>query len=155
MKLKHTKFQIVMEVFGLVLLAAMFLFVILKWNELPDKIPGHYNALGEIDRWGNKSEILFVPIISTILYLSLLIISFFPSIWSLPSYREENKERVYRCTRSLLIFMNVEIVALFFYVTIYQTTLQPLPALFLPVFLTVIFGTLIFFLVRLFKLGKR
>lgn len=28
---------------------------------LPDQIPGHYNAMGEIDRWGSKFEVLIFP----------------------------------------------------------------------------------------------
>ena len=28
---------------------------------LPDKIPAHYNAAGEVDRWGSKYEMLIFP----------------------------------------------------------------------------------------------
>jgi len=29
----------------------------------PDRIPAHWNALGEVDRWGSKYELLLVPVV--------------------------------------------------------------------------------------------
>lgn len=43
-------------------------------NFMPDKIPVHYNGVGEIDRWGSKLEMFIFPIImiifNLIMYLS-------------------------------------------------------------------------------------
>lgn len=33
---------------------------------LPEQIPGHYSLGGEVDRWGSKYEIFFMPIITVL-----------------------------------------------------------------------------------------
>lgn len=45
-----------------------FLVTIVFWFFLPDSIPAHYNALGEIDRWGSKYEMIIIPIASLVMY---------------------------------------------------------------------------------------
>ena len=40
-----------------------FVYLAYIWNELPKEVPMHWNASGEIDRWGNKIEILMPLII--------------------------------------------------------------------------------------------
>ena len=54
-----------------VVLLGMILGPILFWGCLPEQIPGHYNGAGEIDRWGDKWELLLLPVFGTILYLFL------------------------------------------------------------------------------------
>lgn len=56
---------------GIVLLP--FLYLALLWNRLPDKVPMHYNIHGEVDRYGDKSELLLIPILLPLLtYLIFL-----------------------------------------------------------------------------------
>lgn len=55
----------------LALLAEGFLLPALLWGRIPKQIPGHYNAAGEIDRWGSKWELFLLPVFSVILYLLL------------------------------------------------------------------------------------
>ena len=38
-----------------------------------DLIPAHYNAAGQIDRWGNKSELLIFPITTIIIGIIFLV----------------------------------------------------------------------------------
>lgn len=38
-------------------------YLFINWSVLPEKVPAYYNALGEVDRWGSKGEILILPII--------------------------------------------------------------------------------------------
>ena len=156
MKLKYTKFQIALETIGLLLLVGMIVFVYTQWNQIPQQVPMHYNAMGEIDSWGSKYEIFFLPAISILLYVFITAVSFFPHIWNVPvKITDENKEGVYISTKDLLLFLKVEILTSFFYINYHTVTAQPLPIIFLPVFMIIIFGTLIFFIVRTIRLGKR
>ncbi|MFB5285398.1 DUF1648 domain-containing protein [Peribacillus sp. Hz7] len=34
------------------------IFLIIIWGTLPEEVPAHYNALGEVGRWGSKWELL-------------------------------------------------------------------------------------------------
>ena len=46
------------------------------WNELPRKVPMHWNINGEIDRYGDKSELIIIPLLLPLLvYLIFLVIS--------------------------------------------------------------------------------
>jgi uncharacterized membrane protein len=156
LKLKYTKFQIVMEIISLLILIGMFLLILIRWGELPDKIPGHYNYKGEIDRWGNKSEIITVPIISFFLYLLLTITVRFPSIWNVPvQVTDKNKELVYGCIKSMVIMLKAEVMTNFFFLTYNDIETKPLSSDYLQVILTVVFGTLIFFILRMVRLSKR
>ena len=156
MKIKYTTFQVALEIIGLLLMLGMILFICIKWSQIPDLVPGHYNAMGEIDRWGSKIEIIILPLISIFIYAMLTGFSFFPETWNIPvKISDFNKETIYKCTRSFLIFMKVEVVGMFFYITYFTVTTQPLPSYFLPVQLLVIFGTLIYFIILISKTEKK
>ncbi|MBL4642161.1 MAG: SdpI family protein [Flavobacteriaceae bacterium] len=62
-----------LPVIAIVLLPFFYLAFI--WNTLPDKVPMHWNLQGEIDRFGNKSELILIPVLLPLLiYVILLII---------------------------------------------------------------------------------
>lgn len=155
MKLKYTKFQMILEALGAAALVGMWGYVLLKWNTVPEKIPMHYNALGEIDRWGGKNEMVVLPIIGLLLYALLTVVIFFPSIWNVPGkVTEENRERVYGSMKSMLVLMKAEMVVCFFYITYAVINAQSLSSWFLPIMLGAIVGTLVFFIVAAAKNAK-
>ena len=52
-----------------------FVYLAYIWNELPSKVPVHWNIHGEIDRYGNKSELILIPILLPLLvYLIFLVV---------------------------------------------------------------------------------
>lgn len=60
-------------IIGIVLLP--FIYLAFLWNQLPKLIPVHWNINGEIDRYGNKTELLLIPILLPLLtYLIFLVI---------------------------------------------------------------------------------
>ncbi|SHI82176.1 Protein of unknown function [Clostridium amylolyticum] len=155
MKTKYSKFQLFLEIIGAAILISFFIFLVKSWSSIPERIPGHYNAAGVVDRWGNKNEILMLPIIGAILYLGLTIITFFPQIWNVPMpQNQENKEAVYKCMKTMLISLKVEITAMFFYITFHSVNSMDLPIAFLPIVLLIIFGSLTYFIVRSYRLSK-
>lgn len=60
--------QKILEGLSLAVLAGMFLGPLLFWGWIPDRIPGHYNAAGEITRWGSKGELFLLPVVSVFMY---------------------------------------------------------------------------------------
>ena len=50
---------------GIVLLP--FLYLAYVWNQLPEQVPLHYNIKGEVDRYGDKSELILIPILLPLL----------------------------------------------------------------------------------------
>ncbi len=155
-KLKYTRLQIILEVIGILILAAMFIFLFLNWGSIPEKIPGHYNALGQVDRWGNKLELLILPIVSILLYLLLTIIGLFPSVWNVPvEVTDQNREIVYSNLKTMLILLKAVVLGIFFWLNYNSMHARPLPVYFLPVVLAVAFGTPIFFTIRVSRLVKK
>ncbi|HUH27878.1 SdpI family protein [Gelidibacter sp.] len=52
-----------------------FIYLAYIWNHLPEKVPVHWNSLGEIDRYGEKIELLLIPILLPLLvYVIFLIV---------------------------------------------------------------------------------
>ena len=139
----------------MLILISTIALLIFRWGELPSKIPGHYNIAGEVDRWGNKIELIIVPIFSIVLYLLFTVIIFFPSIWNMPvSVTDRNKEKVYSCVKSMLQLMKVEIMAIFFWINYNSMEAKSMHPMFLPILLLVVFGTLTYYLVKTVKLSK-
>jgi uncharacterized membrane protein len=156
MKLKYTKLQIGLELTALLLVVSFILFVSVQWDQLPQRIPGHFNAMGEVDRWGNKREFLMLPIIGALLYLFMTVISFFPQTWNVPvKVTERNKAAVYQCVKSTLILIKIELLAVLFYITAYIANAQALPIAFLPVMLTIVVGTTLFSIIWMYRAGKK
>lgn len=69
------KFNFKKELPFIIIALLPFVYLAFIWNTLPEQIPMHWNASGEIDRWGNKIELLFILLlISGIGYLLMLIL---------------------------------------------------------------------------------
>ncbi len=57
------------------LLAVMFVLAATTWRVTPDRIPMHWNAVGQVDGWGGKFEgLLAVPLVALGIYLLLLLV---------------------------------------------------------------------------------
>lgn len=44
------------------------------WNRLPEKVPMHWNLNGEIDRYGTKTELIFISILLPLIVYGLFLI---------------------------------------------------------------------------------
>lgn len=52
-----------------------FVYLAYTWNQLPEKVPMHWNVKGEVDRYGNKVELLLIPILLPLLvYVIFLVV---------------------------------------------------------------------------------
>lgn len=153
---KSSTAQRVWEVIGLVLIISFILYTVIAWSSVPGLIPGHFNATGAVDRWGDRIEVIGVPVVAVLLYAGLTWVSFHPKIWNVPSFEEEeNNDHVYRTTRTMLIAIKVQLSASFFYVSYSQVNAMHLHPLYLPVFLGTLFGTLAFCIIRMYRVPKK
>ena len=79
------------------------LLLIFIWGDLPDKVPAHYNAIGEVDRWGSKMELLVLPIIGAFLALFMQLFEKFPETHNYPErLNEENAQEFYLLSRKMM-----------------------------------------------------
>lgn len=54
------KFNFKKELPFIIIALLPFVYLAFIWNNLPKQIPMHWNASGEIDRFGNKKELIFM-----------------------------------------------------------------------------------------------
>lgn len=58
----------------MVIVLLPFAYLAYIWNQLPQQVPVHWNIRGEIDRYGDKTELIWIPVVLPLLvYLILLI----------------------------------------------------------------------------------
>ena len=155
MEIKHNKLDTIAEVFCMILLIVTTLYTIYMYIQLPEKIPIHYNAAGVIDRYGNKLEIFILLILTWVMYIGLSLVTRVPQFWNTGvSVTAENKDRVYRILKNMLKIIKMEIIVIFCYLIYNTTTLYNLPKWFVPVFLVLLFSTMLISFIVLIKKAK-
>lgn len=155
MEIKHNKLDTIAEVFCMILLIVTTLYTIYIYIQLPEKIPIHYNAAGVIDRYGNKLEIFILLIVTWVMYIGLSLVTRVPQFWNTGvSVTAENKDRVYRILKNMLKIIKMEIIVIFCYLIYNTTTLYNLPKWFVPVFLVLLFSTMLISFIVLIKKAK-
>lgn len=155
MEIKHNKLDIIAEIFCMFLLIVTTLYTIYMYIQLPEKIPIHYNAAGVIDRYGNKLEIFILLIVTWVMYIGLSLVTRVPQFWNTGvSVTAENKDRVYRILKNMLKIIKMEIIVIFCYLIYNTTTLYNLPEWFVPVFLVLLFSTMLISFIVLIKKAK-
>jgi uncharacterized membrane protein len=139
--------------FGVLLLH--YAFVLIHYDDLPKIIPTHFNAAGTPDSFGAKSSILILPIINIIIYIGLTVLSRFPHIHNyMVNITEENAVFQYTNSIQMLSVVKLIISILFAFIT-YSTIaialgkLQGLGIWFLPIFITVLFSTIGYFIYKM------
>jgi uncharacterized membrane protein len=154
-QLKTTLYHKVIFILSVCIIVGTFLYLFIVWSQLPDKVPGHFNGAGEIDRWGSKYELIAIPIISLFMFLGISLMEKYPSVWNTGvTVTEENKERVYREVKNMIVTLKLLIPLTFTFITVYASLAKPLPSWYLPVDLTLIFGSMIYFLLLIYRRSK-
>ena len=150
MPIKRSKYDVTINLICLLLLFGLVVYLLINWSDIPDKIPGHYNAMGEVDRWGNKGELLFLPIIGWIMYIGITVLEHFPQVWNTGvTVTEENKARIYPILKNIIGTTKLLVVGVFVILDINSALAKSLPIWFLPIFLVLMFGSIIFSVVKL------
>lgn len=81
-----------------------FIYLAFIWNVLPEQVPIHWNANGEIDGWGSKATLLIIPFILPVLIY--VILSLVPKID--PKQKiEATSKKFYNIKLLLTLFMSV------------------------------------------------
>ncbi len=106
---------------------------------------------------GEAKPAIIVPVAMCIaIYMFITVLSFFPDTWNVPvQITAENKEKVYQYTMNLVILLKIELIIIFFSLTYYTANAQTLPIIFLPILILILFSTIIFYVMKTGRLGKR
>ncbi len=155
MKRKGIVVQISAEFITIILLLAMGAYLRFSWSDIPDQVPGHYNIAGQVDRWGNKSELLAIPIICGVLYVLLTLVTYYPPLWNLPlNIGKEDKAKTISLIKNMMCIMKAEMVLCFGYISFQGIRLQPLSPYFTLLSLLVLAITFGIYLFRIYNTSK-
>lgn len=151
-KIETTNYHRLMQILSFSILIGTFIFLAVYWNNIPDKVPAHYNAFGEINRFGKKSELLFCPIIALTIYLGISILERYPKAWNTGvNITPENRNFVYTQLKNMIITEKFAVVFTFSFITAMSALSLPLPSWFLPMDLLIVFLPIIYYGIKSFK----
>lgn len=156
-KLELTGIDKAIEIAGWLSVSVIWVFTVINYNNLPDIIPIHFNAVGEADGFGEKTNILTLPIIATIIFVGLALLNKYPHIFNYPTnITKENAQRQYTIATKLIRYLNLITVLIFGYIAF--TTIQNakgqvdgLGVWFLPLSMGIVFIPIIYAIVKLTK----
>ncbi len=145
--------------FGISVLSVlgMLTLLVLNYGELPDKIPMHFDANGNADRYGNKGEIWMLPVIGMALQALLWGLSRIPHTFNYAvKITEENAAKQYQFSVKM---MRVLAAIIGFSITFIvweiikgaKANTSELNPFFLPLFIATILGTLGYFIGKSLK----
>ena len=156
-KLKLNHADKAVEVIGWLSVFYLWYLVIANYNILPDIIPIHHNAAGEIDNFGEKSNILTLPLIATIIYVGLTFLNRFPHIFN---YLDEitEKNALIQYTMATRMIRYVKLMVVFTFGAIAIETIQITTGKmfgfgkwFVPLSISLIFIPIIIYIIAVFK----
>ncbi len=152
-KIERNALDILETIISLLCLVGVVVYLILSWNTIPDKIPAHYNAAGEIDRWGSKSELIVLPIISWLIFGLITLVERYPGIWNTGvRITPENRDAVYRLLKNLIAVIKIFVLLMFGSITVISSLRLSLPVWYILGFMALLFGTVAYFIVRITRL---
>jgi uncharacterized membrane protein len=151
-----TTFEKALKVLSVLLMAMLFGYIFYIWNDLPEKVPTHFNTTGRVDRWGGKGSLWMLPIIGLLLFMILSSLERFPHIFNYPvTITEENAPKLYLEARRMLVILNFEITFFLSYISwgIVQAAYghDSIGVWSIPFFLIVIISTIGISIYRLFR----
>ena len=98
-----------------------FVYLAYVWNSLPEKVPLHWNMEGEIDRYGEKSELILIPLL-----LPLLIYVLFTIIPKIdPKGKIKNMGNKYTILKSIMTLFMSALAMIIIYAALNETLYNP------------------------------
>ncbi|MGD0941600.1 MAG: DUF1648 domain-containing protein [Terracidiphilus sp.] len=149
-----------LEALSLACLAAMAWITYAAFNgpePLPERIPIHFDAAGNANGWGSPAALIMLPVVAAGLYVLITVISLLPTgVRSAVQLTAESRERIQTLTRQMLAWIKAELTALFlciqwFILAGIREGTNDIPALAPPAFIVVIFATVGWHLVAVFR----
>lgn len=154
LKMKASRTDNVIEILGWLTLISVWIIVLTNYSKLPATIPTHYNAAGIADNHGDKTTIFLLPIIATVVFAVMTIISQFPHIFNKTASIQTPAS--YADAARMLCYLKLAIALVFFWI-VFKTVQAPegkaagLGKWFLPVALVMILTPVVFFIARILR----
>lgn len=101
---------------------------------------------------GGKSSCVVLLVIGGVMWLMMWGIEQVPMIWNTGvQVTEENRVRVYRILKNLLVTIRLVIAAIFAWMAVCSARSQPLGSWFMPLTMLLVFGPIVLCLLQLYR----
>lgn len=118
-KIPLTPIDILIEMGVWVTLLVLWWFVIMYFDNLPNKIPTHFDFTGKIDSYGSKSSLWGLPLMASIIIIGISILNRFPHIFNYPTtITPTNAYSLYASATRLLRVLKWSIAIIFLFIAI-------------------------------------
>ena len=118
-KLKLTNAAIVIEAISWCALGLLWVITLFNYTSLPESIPMHFNLAGKVDRYGDKSEILILPFVGTVIFIGITILNKFPHIFNyLVEITIDNALAQYQSATQMLRILKFVVILIFITITL-------------------------------------
>jgi uncharacterized membrane protein len=130
-------------------------------HRLTGRIPVHFNAAGQPDRWGSPASFLAVPILALVLYVLMTVVARYPSAFNFPvRVSPANRRQLEALALQMISWLKAEVLCLFAGVQAMTVTSARggeahLSLWFMPITLVVVFATIGWYVAGMLKAGKR
>ncbi|GGW49610.1 DUF1648 domain-containing protein [Arenibacter certesii] len=148
------------ELVGWLALIGIWVLTLVNYSTLPETIPIHFNGAGKADGFGNKENILSLPIVSTILFIGMTVLNKYPHVFNYPStITKENALQNYTNATRMIRFLKLIIVIVFGLIVFkiidnVKGKADGLGAWFLPLILGLIFIPTAYYLMKAIRFKK-
>lgn len=150
--MKTTIFDRIATIVSILIMLAATVFLMINWGNLPEQVPSHYDFKGEPDDYGGNGILIFTLVMGWVMVLTFVVIGLFPQIWNTGVERTPANEAVInRIVKDMMNLMEVGLACMFAYMTVVPVLGINMGSWFMPLFLVIIFGTIIFTVVRLIR----
>ena len=110
--------DVIIDLLSVAVLILMIIYAIMSYSELPETIPSHFNAKGEVDGYSEKSMFWLLPTIGFVLFIGLYIINKYPHLHNyMINITEDNALKNYRLSTRIVRFTNLFIMLIFGFIT--------------------------------------
>ena len=112
-----TMYHLAAEILPWVFFLVTAVVLLVRWGQIPDRVPLQADLQGNVTRWGGKGSLLALGGVYFGMNLLLCITGYFPGSWNTGIHigfrRRENSVRSYRLTRDLLCDLRISMAMLF------------------------------------------
>lgn len=112
MDFKYSKLQKILSIVSWGLGISGIFYLILFWRNIPNTLPMHWTG-GNIDRYGDKTELIPIILIFILIYFVIIVISFFPGDYNdPPDIKEEYGDIINDNNKTKWLIIRIEYMIL-------------------------------------------
>lgn len=106
--------DIIIDILSATILILMIAYTYISYSGLPETIPSHFNAKGEVDGYSEKIMLWMLPAIGVIMFFGLYVMNKFPHLHNyMVNITDDNALKNYRMSTRIIRFVSLFTMLIF------------------------------------------